>query len=64
MEVWDTKINNRYCVAIETAFGADVGSYIDLFLENGEAILCVISDIKSDKDMLDDSITTIQNKCV
>ena len=58
------QVNGRYCIAIGTAFEADVGTYIDLFLENGTIIPCIVADIKSDKDTFDDNITTIQNGCV
>lgn len=58
------QVNSRYCIAIGTAFSANVGTYVDLFLENGIMIPCIVADIKSDKDTSDDNITTIQNGCV
>ena len=42
------KINNRYLVAVGTGFGAQCGSFIDLILENGVTIPCVVGDIKAD----------------
>jgi len=58
------QVNNRYCIAIGTAFGANIGTYVDLFLENGTMIPCIVADIKSDKDTFDDNITTIHTGCV
>lgn len=58
------QVNSRYCIAIGTAFGANIGTYVDLFLENGTMIPCIVADIKSNKDTYDDNITTIQNGCV
>lgn len=58
------QVNSRYCIAIGTAFDANIGTYVDLFLENGAMIPCIVADIKSDKDTSDDNITTIQNRCV
>ena len=43
-------VNERYCIAVGTAFNAPVGQYCDLILENGTLINCVIGDIKADKD--------------
>lgn len=44
------KIEDRYCVAIGTAFNAEVGQYFTVELENGEIIECIIGDIKANKD--------------
>lgn len=57
-------VNNRYCVAIGTKFGLEIGTYFDLLLENGEAIKCIIADVKDDKDTDYDNIITIENGCV
>lgn len=58
------QVNNRYCVAIGTHFNATVGNYVDLVLENGEVIPCVVSDIKADKDTDSYNIMTNTNGCV
>lgn len=58
------KINDRYCVAIGTGFGAQIGDYADLILENGEIIPIIVSDIKADKDTDSGNIMTVQNGCV
>lgn len=58
------QINGRYCVAVGTAFETNIGTYIDLILDNDEIISCVVSDIKSKKDTLSNNITTADNGCV
>lgn len=40
--------NDRYCVAVGTYYG-DVYDEIDVIMENGHVIECVVSDIKDDK---------------
>lgn len=57
-------IKNRYCIALGTYFNAELGSYVDLILENGSTIPCVISEIKSDKDTDENNIVTSHNGCV
>ena len=42
-------VNNRFCVAIGTAFDASIGTYIDLILEDGFVIPCIVADIKNPK---------------
>lgn len=56
------KINRRYCVAVGTAFNAQVGQYLDVSLENGTIIECVVGDIKADEDT-DKSNTFTKNGC-
>ena len=58
------KVNNRFCVAIGTAFDTEIGTYIDLILENETVIECIVSDIKAEEDTLQDNITTAKNGCV
>lgn len=42
-------VDNRYCIAIGSGWGAIIGSHIDLVLENGIIIECIMSDQKSDE---------------
>ena len=42
------QINGRYCVAIGSYFTKKVGTYLDLYLENGEIIPCILADCKAD----------------
>lgn len=58
------QINNRYLIAVGTGVGAEIGTYVDLFLENGTYIPCVVGDIKDDRHTLKDNITTARNGCV
>ena len=45
-----SQVNGRYCVAVGSAFTTEIGTYIDLVLENGEIIPCVLADCKDDED--------------
>ena len=50
---WTTGIrtvNGRYSVAVGSTVSVEKGRYIDLYLENGTIIPCVISDTKADYD--------------
>ena len=58
------QVDGRYCVAIGTAFGANIGDYGELILENKIVIPIIVSDIKADKDTDYNNIITTQNGCV
>ena len=58
------KVNNRYCVAIGTAFNASVGQIFDAELENGTIIECIVGDIKADKDTDKSNVFTSQGCCL
>ena len=58
------EVDSRYIIAIGTAFNANIGTYVDLELKNGEIIQCIVGDIKADLDTLEDNITTSDNGCV
>jgi hypothetical protein len=58
------QVNGRFCVAIGTAFNAEIGTYFDLILKNGTVIPCIVSDVKAKKDTKSDNITTASNGCV
>lgn len=55
---------NRYCVALGSYFGADIGQHLDLILENGVVIPCVLADQKADIHTDETNIITLQNGCV
>lgn len=57
-------IDGRYCIAVGTGTTANVGDYIDLVLNNGTVIPCVVGDIKDNQHTLQDNITTAANGCV
>lgn len=44
------QINGRYCIAVGSAYTSKIGQYIDLVLENGAVIPCILADQKADKD--------------
>lgn len=58
------KVDGRYCIAIGTAFNADIGDYADLILENGEIICVIIADLKADIHTDNKNIATKSNGCV
>ena len=41
--------DGRYCVAIGTGFKAPVGTNVDVFLDTGKVLKCVVGDIKSNQ---------------
>lgn len=44
------QVNGRYCIAVGSAYTSKIGQYIDLVLENGAVIHCILADQKADKD--------------
>lgn len=57
-------VDGRYCVALGTAFNADVGTYFDLILANETVISCVVSDVKSDKHTDSSNMITVASGCL
>ena len=55
-------VDSRMCVAIGTAFNADIGTYIDLILEDGFVIPCIVADIKNPKHTDINNVFTITGK--
>lgn len=55
-------VDSRMCVAIGTAFNADIGTYIDLILEDGFIIPCIVADIKNPKHTDANNVFTITGK--
>lgn len=56
-------IDGRYCIAVGTAFGTRIGQYIDLVLENGTVIHCVMGDTKSDEHTDPEHVFTVASGC-
>lgn len=56
-------VNERYCVAVGTAFGMQVGQCFDLVLQNGTVIPCVLADVKADGDTDSSNIFTGNGCC-
>lgn len=58
------QVNGRYCVAIGTFSNASIGSYIDVILENGTVIPCIVGDFKAPVHTDSSNIITLHNGCV
>lgn len=43
-------VNGRYCIALGSYYSHDIGQYVDLILENGTVIPCIIGDAKKNID--------------
>lgn len=50
-------VNGRYLIAIGSFYSKEVGQYIDLVLENGTVIPCIIGDCKKDIDTMNNHST-------
>lgn len=55
---------NRFCVALGSAFGIEIGQYFDLCLANGEVIQCIMADQKADEHTDVSNIITVHNGCM
>lgn len=42
-------VNGRYCIALGSYFTHTIGQYVDIVLENGVVIECILGDQKSDR---------------
>lgn len=56
-------VNGRYCIALGTYFGGQIGQYCDITLNNGTVIECILGDIKADVDTEDNNIVGKINNC-
>lgn len=57
-------VSNRFCIALGSYFSADIGQWVDLVLENGTVIRCIMADLKDDVDTDDANIATTANGCI
>lgn len=57
-------VDDRFCIAVGTHFDAQIGQYLDLILENGSVIPCVLADVKADIHTDSNNIITLANGCV
>lgn len=57
-------VDDRYCIAIGSYFKASIGQYVDLVLQNGTVIPCIIADQKDDIHTDENNIMTVHNGCV
>ena len=58
------QVDDRYCIAMGNGFNVEVGDYVDLILENGIIIPCIIGDIKDDRHTDDSNMITVANGCI
>ena len=58
------QVNGRFCIAVGTGVTKKMGQYVDVVLENGTVIPCIVCDQKADQHTKSDRITTAHNKCV
>lgn len=42
------QVNGRFCVALGSAYATKIGTHVDIILENGEVIPCILADQKQD----------------
>lgn len=56
-------LDNRYLVAVGTFCNAPCGTYIDLILENGVLIPCIVGDIKADVHTDETNTYTMATMC-
>ncbi len=46
-------VGNRYCIALGSYYTTSVGSYVDLVLQNGEIIPCLLAECKADDNTVE-----------
>ena len=56
-------VNGRYCIAVGSYFKTAIGQYLDVVLENGVVIPCIMGDAKADKDTDRSHIFTSNGCC-
>ena len=57
-------IDDRYCVALGSHFGCEIGQYFDLVLANGTVIPCIMADQKANKHTDSVNIITVDTNCL
>lgn len=57
------KLDNRYLIAVGSRFDTEVGQYLDLILENGVVIPCIMGDLKADEDTDSTNTFTCHSRC-
>lgn len=57
------KLDDRYLIAIGSKFNTEPGQYIDLILENGIVIKCIMGDAKADIDTDATNTFTYKSRC-
>lgn len=57
------KLDDRYLVAVGSRFNAQPGQYMDLILQNGVVIKCIMGDLKADIDTDTTNTFTYRSCC-
>ena len=57
------KLDDRYLIAVGSRFHTLPGQYIDLILQNGVVIKCIMGDAKADVDTDASNIFTYRSRC-
>lgn len=57
-------VGDRYCIAVGSYFNTSIGQIMDLILENGTVIPCIMADMKADIHTDETNIVTLHNGCV
>lgn len=57
------KLDNRYLIAVGSRFDTVPGQYMDLVLENGVVIPCIMGDLKADQDTDSTNTFTYHSRC-
>ncbi|WP_143008383.1 hypothetical protein [Pseudobutyrivibrio sp. YE44] len=57
------KLDDRYLIAVGSRFDTEPGQYIDLVLENGVVIECMMGDLKADVDTDSTNTFTYKSSC-
>lgn len=48
METGIRMVGDRYCIAVGTGYASEIGTKIDVVMESGEIVKCILGDVKSD----------------
>lgn len=51
-------VDNKYCIAVGSYYTTDIGTHIDLIMENESVVECILADVKAD---IHTDITNRQN---
>lgn len=57
-------INGRFCIALGSYYSHKIGQKVDLIMDNGEIIKCIVGDAKADIHTDSKNQKTISNGCI
>ena len=58
------KMNDRYMIAVGSYFTKDIGEWVDVYLDNGLVLPCIVGDAKADKDTINGHSTGTHNDAI